>query len=312
MALMFGAAYAQTGSAQSRAAEAGATDADSLRAVVEEPRPFGYVVGDLLTQSVLLEAKGRAVEPLTLPTPGRISIWFERRGTRVDARADGHRWLSVEYQLINAPRSLTAIRLPAWDLKTKPNGLTLRIPEWSVSVGPLTRRASAAEDPSAASQASLAGGDSSLARSAIHLRPDRQAPLLPTAPVLRSLLSSFAALALTLAAWLGWVLWRNHRAALNQPFAKAFRELRHTDESSPQSWQALHRAFDGTAGRVVQLESLPALFSRAPYLMPLRARIEQFFTQSSERFFGAGPSREPISLRELSDHLRRLEKRYER
>jgi mxaA protein len=73
----------------------------------------------------------------------------------------------------------------------------------------------------------------------------------------------------------------------------------------------LHRAFDATAGRVVQRESLAALFQRAPHLLPRRAQIESFYVASSERFFGAGRPAQTLSIRELCRDLRRLEKRHE-
>jgi mxaA protein len=85
--------------------------------------------------------------------------------------------------------------------------------------------------------------------------------------------------------------------------------MHRTDDRAPQSWQSLHRAFDQTAGRVVQLQSLAVLFTRAPHLAPLRASIEAFFTQSSERFFGGSPPTQPISPHSLCRDLRRLEKR---
>ena len=40
----------------------------------------------------------------------------------------------------------------------------------------------------------------------------------------------------------------------------------------PEAWRALHRAFDQTAGRVVQTATLPALFERVPQLQSLRPR----------------------------------------
>ena len=36
-------------------------------AVVEQPRPFGYVVGDVVTQRVLLEIGGQGFAPAALP-----------------------------------------------------------------------------------------------------------------------------------------------------------------------------------------------------------------------------------------------------
>jgi len=274
-------------------------------AIVEQPRPFGYVVGDLLTQRVLLEAAGRRVEVAQLPALGRVGIWFERRSARTESRPDGRRWLSIEYQVINAPQALRTIRLPAWELKTKSPAPLLRVAEWPISVGPLTR----ASPDSAPAETPSSGGEAVAAPEHVILRPDRDAPLVPTAPIRQSEMLWSSALGVTLIAWLAWLLWRNQAEVARMPFARAVREIRHTDDRAPEAWQALHRAFDRTAGRVVQPQSLPFLFTHAPYLAPLRAPIEAFYAQSSERFFGSGLPAEPISIHALCRDLRRLEKR---
>jgi len=95
-----------------------------------------------------------------------------------------------------------------------------------------------------------------------------------------------------------------------QPFACALREMRRVGDSAPQSWHALHRAIDRTAGQAIQSATLPDLFLRAPHLVPLRAKIEQFFDESGARFF-AGTAGRSLPLRELCSELRRLEKRHE-
>jgi mxaA protein len=114
---------------------------------------------------------------------------------------------------------------------------------------------------------------------------------------------------LALAAWFGWVQQRNYRDRLNKPFARAWQEIQKMDEAAPEAWQALHRAFDRAAGRVVQTETLPLLFAQAPYLADRHSRIEQFFKQSSERFFGEATLEHPLSVRALCRELRQLEKR---
>ena len=111
-------------------------------------------------------------------------------------------------------------------------------------------------------------------------------------------------------AWLAWLMWRNWRDTLDRPFARAQRELGRLDETAPEAWQALHRAFDQTAGRVLQIETLPTLFERAPHLQPQRTAIERFFAQSNQRFFGAGLSSDVLSVRSLCHELRRIERRH--
>jgi len=263
-------------------------------ATVEQPRSFGYVVGDVLTQRVLLQLNGRSFAPAALPRAERISAWLERRSPSIDSTADGRRWLTVAYQVINAPQSLTMIRIPAWSVNAASGTDPLTIAEWPISVSPLTPRAP-------------------FAKGALdELRPDRSAPSIATEAMRRQIAAWAAAFVVTLVAWSGWLLWRNWRAAATLPFARALREMRAFDERSPEAWQALHRAFDRTAGRVMQTATLNDLFRRAPHLTPMRPQIERFFAQSSERFFGAGLPSEPQSVRELCANLRRIERKHER
>jgi len=263
-------------------------------AKVQQPRAFGYVLGDIIAQRVLLESAGKPFELAKLPGTQRVGIWLERRATRVESAADDQRWLIVEYQLINAPRILTTIAVPPLLLEAT-DKTRLLVPEWSVSVGPLTPQSSAFDT------AGLG-----------ELRPDRPAALIQTAPIERQVWTWVLALAVTVAAWIGWTMWRNHLAAMNQPFARAWYEMRRLDSASPQAWQTLHRAFDRTAGRVMHAETLPVLFDEAPHLHPLRSRIEEFFAASSERFFGAGTQSTSVSVHALCDDLQRIERQHER
>jgi mxaA protein len=89
--------------------------------------------------------------------------------------------------------------------------------------------------------------------------------------------------------------------------------MRALDDQEPRAWQILHRAFDRTAGRVIQRATLPTLFEHAPQLAPARAQIEEFFTQSNLLFFGSPSITEANSLpRALCAELRRIERRHER
>ncbi|HYL17354.1 MAG TPA: calcium incorporation protein MxaA [Burkholderiales bacterium] len=263
-------------------------------ATVEQPRPFGYVIGDLATQRILLQIDGRPFEPDVLPPAARLGVWLERRAPHIESADDRRRWLVVEYQIINAPRALTTISLPAWELKAKSGTTTLRIGSWPISVSPLTPQAVFAK-----------GG-------LAELRPDRPAQSIATTPIREQIAVWSIACGVTLAAWLGWVVWRNWREASTRPFARALREIRRLEDTAPEAWYALHRAFDRTAGRVMQTATLATLFQRAPQLAPMRAKIELFFSQSAERFFGAGLTAEPLSVRRLCVELRRIEKRHER
>jgi len=271
----------------------------ATEAVVQQPRLTGYFVGDLLTQRVLLQRDGQPFTPAALPANGRVSAWFERRGTTLATDAAQHRWLVVEYQILNAPPKLTDVTLPASQLAATSGAsgspATLRIPSVLINIAPLS-------PPGSPEQVGTRD-----------LRPDHVSPVIPIAPMRRALALSSSALALTLLVWIAWVVWRNRRAVATQPFARALREMKTLDDREPRAWQALHRAFDRTAGRVIQSTTLPALFAKAPHLTPARPQIESFFQQSSLMFFGGAPAPGPATSlpHALCSELRRIERRHE-
>ena len=269
---------------------AGAASAP-VAAVVEQPRPFGHVVGDVLTQRVLLAADRPA--PASLPGPQRLSAWIERRTARVERAADGRRWLVVDYQVVNAPQSLATVRIPAWRLAGDATQPALLVPAWPVGVSAITARATPGTD-------------------GWQLRPDRPAPAIATGPLRLRLVLAATALAAWLAAWAGWLAWRRWRDAATLPFASASRALGRVDDDHPSAWRALHEAFDRTAGEVLRGSTLPRLFERTPQFVPLRDRIEAFYAQSAARFFGDAQARSgtgAASPRALCRDLRRIERR---
>jgi mxaA protein len=280
----------------------GAHAAAPADAVVDQPRPFGHVIGDVLTQRVLLVDAGHPFEPATLPGPSRLGVWFERRNARIEQAADGRHWLLVDYQIVNAPRETATIRLPAWELEGAAGARALHVPEWHLVLAPLA--------PATPATAAASGAEPGL-------RPDHPAPLIDIAPIRRRLAATGLALCAVLVAWAAWLGWRAWRAARSQPFARALLALRGQAADTPAAWRTLHEAFDRAAGEVARPATLARLFERAPHLQPLRARIEAFFAQSQARFFGdvpatGGPPEAAESPLALCRALRRLERRAER
>ncbi|APA87628.1 calcium incorporation protein MxaA [Paraburkholderia sprentiae WSM5005] len=275
--------------------------AAAVTALVQEPRAFGYVLGDVLTQRVLLEANGRDVGAVTPPSVGRTGVWLERRPATLETDDHGRKWMVIAYQVVNAPQTLTQITLPALSL-TSAAGTQLQVAEWPASIGPLTP------------QTAFAAGDLQ------PLRPDRQAPMLDTAGWRRQIAWALGLLLATLLAWACWWWARNRRESARLPFARAWRRMQRLPEApaaaSSEAWVCLHRALNETAGQVVHAGSLSALLARAPYLQPLRAQLERFYHASSERFFRPAPNafENPgeLSLHGLCRALYRAERRHQR
>ncbi|CAB3759606.1 calcium incorporation protein MxaA [Paraburkholderia solisilvae] len=278
---------------------ASADAVERVAATIEQPRGFGYLIGDVMTQRIALRADGDPFEPATLPPLERTGAWLERRAAKIETDANGQRWLSLEYQVINAPPALTVIALPALTLRAhSAAGPLLTVAAWPVSIAPITP------------QRPVEKGDLG------DLQPDRAAAPLPTLRLRQQLLMSLAAVALVLCAWCGWWLWRNRRDAHRLPFARAYAELARLDaarvDDEPQAWRHVHHALNRTAGQTVHAGSLEPLFERAPYLRPLSERVECFYAQSEQRFFAPAAVSERYALLELCRDLRHAERRHNR
>lgn len=293
---------ASAASAASAAAAGTAPEvASGTPAVVRQPRGFGHVIGDVLTQALLLEHEGQTLTPSVLPPADRVGLWLERRAARTEDDAEGRRWLLLDYQVINAPRALVSVSLPALQVATTA-GRTLAVPAWPLSIGPLTP------------ETVLGQGDLQ------PLRPDRPVVPVDTAALQRQLVAPLVALGGVLLAWLGWWLWRNAREATHLPFARAWLELRrlartHRGEplaARPEAWLSVHRALNATAGRVVPHAALPRLLAEAPHLRPMGERLDSFFRHSAARFFAGVPASAPYELLELCRDLRQAEQRHAR
>ena len=275
------------------AAGAASASAPAIAAVVEQPRPFGHVVGDVLSQRVLLDA-GAATTSASLPGPQRLGAWIERRSARLERTTDGRRWLVVDYQVVNAPRFRATVSLPAWRLAASAAAPERLVPAWPIEVSAITAHAAPGTD-------------------GWQLRPDRPAPAIATAPLRLHVLLAAAGLVACLSAWAGWLAWRRWHDERTQPFASALRALARDAQRQASDWRALHEAFDRTAGQVLLASTLPRLFERAPQFEPLRGRIEAFYAQSAARFFGRAPAAsDGASPLALCRDLRRIERRSRR
>ncbi len=272
-------------------AQPAASTGAAVAATVEQPRSFGHVLGDVLVQRVLLARDGHSVEATALPAADRVNLYLDRRAARIEQDERDRRWLVIEYQVVNAPRALTAVSVPALSVATAAG--PLQVAAWPISVGPLTPAATF-------DQGALQP-----------LRPDRPVTPQATDVLERQLKGTLAALAGLLLAWGAWWAWRNARESHRLPFARAWRQLRRTDPASAEAWRVLHHALNATAGRVVHGRTLPALLAGAPHLQPLAPRLEAFYRHSEQRFFAAAAGMPPadLSLRDLAFALREAERR---
>lgn len=266
-----------------------ATDA-SQPIRTEQPRGFGYVIGDVLTQRVLLD-NTTAQSLQDLPGADRAGLWFERRAARIQLDVLGQRWLVLEYQIINSPLESTTVKLPRLALSTT-NGQKITLDSWPVSISPLTPEPVTGQ------------GDHQA------IRPDRLATPTPTQVLQTNLTRWLLALAVIGFAWLAWLGWRNRHDRVKLPFEHAWHELKQLKDlnSNPAAWQSVHHALNAAAGHAVQTGSVERLLTAAPQFGPLKADLESFFDHSDQRFFARSATPKTFDLLGLCRSLRRIER----
>lgn len=271
---------------------AGTTAAE---ATADEPRAYGYSVGDVLQRRVQLQLPpGWRLDLDALPMARRPGQAIELRSAVLQGSV-----LVLEYQVFLAPTEVRTLELPV---------LRLRL------LGPA---AAAAAGPGAASGAALGASEQFLRvdawpltvaplvpvavsprRGLGELQPDAPLPPQDIAPHLQRLPLYAAAAAL-----LGLLLW--HRllglpgtARRQRPFAQAWRALQRGPAGATaaldaaaqrQAFQLLHQALNRSAGRVLFAAGLPAFVQQQPAYAALQPALAEFF-QRSERAFFATPA----------------------
>jgi len=294
--LVSGAQTATVPSAQSKleattASSSAADPAGPIQTLVDL-RDTGYLLGDLLDEKVTLRLPaGVSIDPDSLPLPGRVAPWMEVRAARIDDDVhDGAQHFVVTYQIFAETEQATRVPIPAFKVRLRgAQTRVLEVPAKSFLLSP-------------ALPAALADEDRELKPSAAPLR-------LSATGSVRGLLSGVLA-ALACGAYLLWVHDRlPFLPRAPGPFARLWRTLRRKRsraELPPDETAALlrawHVALNQTAGETLYRATLPKLFERAPYLTPLRQRIEALFENSWNSFYGPVAKMPPSS--ELLDVLR--------
>jgi mxaA protein len=272
-----------------------AAEPDTLQASTQEPRSFGYQVGDVLERRVLVQVPtGLRLDDTSLPRSGARGQALELRSVQRDSPARGDT-LTLRYQVFIAPATVRTFELPAFTLRYvgQPRDEELRVPAWPVTVAPLV--------PVDVSPRVGLG----------ELQADQPPPLVGTRAAqwrLRGLLLLILLSGSYLAVvYLGLPGWQARR----RPFALAWRALRDLPaQPTPLAWQAacrqLHQALNHSAGQVVFEASLAEFVRRRPAFSSEQAALQNFLQQSNATFFAtAAGNAAPMDGRALRELCRR-------
>jgi len=266
-----------------------------VRVEVNQPRPFGYVVGDIAEQSVTVHAPGYALTEDSVPKLGRISAWLERTRAVVVRTHDGFR-LDLAYQFVNAPPEIRTLSLPIVKLPLRigDRAAEAEIDEWPVTVAPLTP-------------------ETILARAGLEeMQPDAPPPRVDTRWIVRRLVLYACAAALIGVFWASWRFGWSWRGRRPRPFAHAAREIhalatKASLDNYHAALRALHSAFNLTAGTTLFAPGIERFLAADPRFAALRTQIEAFFAQSQRAFFaGSGAAARDMDFVQLRTFATRL------
>lgn len=276
-----------------------AAGVENLSAQADQPRAYGYAVGDLVSRRVLVSVPpGLSLDPESLPRPGQRGQPLELRSQSWQALGEGRYELLLHYQIFQSPTETRTLEMPTVRLRFNgtPRAETLRIEAWPVTVSPLV--------PVEVSPRTGLG----------ELQPDQPPPLLDTRTTTWRLSLWAIGVALCLAylavVYLGGPAWARRR----RPFGRAWRQVSALPgTASAAQWReaakAVHQALNDTAGQVVFAHGLDAFLDKAPQFAPLRDAWRDFFEASRREFFaGDDTPRETAALRALCRQARDLER----
>ena len=262
-------------------------------------RDSGYLLGDLIDERVDLNLPaGVSLDPDSLPLPGRVAPWMEVRSSRIDhGEQGGGQSVIVRYQIFAEVEQTERVPIPAFKLRVRDGSRTraVEVPAKSFMLSPALPPTLADEDRELKPQA-----------------PPRTLPLGKGALGL-----SLSVIAATLCA--AYLLWAHDRLPFLPrapgPFARLWRSWRRrrralSEDDGVALLPAWHAALNLAAGETLYPSTLPRLFVNAPYLLPLRIRIEELFEKSWQSFYGPASSRAPAAeeLLEVTRHAAQCER----
>jgi mxaA protein len=249
---------------------------DTPGARSDEPRAFGYTVGDVVSRRVALHVPyGLTLDEQSLPQAGARGRALELRRVVLHKSLTGvPDALQLDYQVFLAPRELRVLEMPAIELRfeggSRPQ--TLRVDAWPITVAPL-----APAEPS--SREGLG-----------EMRPDREPPRLDTSAS-RMRLALEGSAALLLLAYLAQVyLVMPWSAQRRRPFGRAWKTLsalpaRPDAAQRRAAFERVHAALNETAGEVLFEPGLDRFVALRPRFAPLRDDLARFFASSRAEFF---------------------------
>jgi len=274
--------------------------AASVSVEADQPRAFGYSVGDRVERRVTVRASaGLTLDETSLPAVGRKGRALELRELerQVFREAGGGQRLELRfvYQVFLAPPATRTLEMPPVTLNFRPDAVEPTLAPSapsaaSAAASAATRSETARIDAWPLTVSPLVPVDVSPRRGLGEWQADAPPPLIDTLPAQRRLLACAVLLALLLGYLLAVYIVLPWFGRQGRPFERAWRALRSrpAPSSADQQRAALrdvHTALNEAAGQVLFAGGVDAFIARQPRYAPLRAELLAFFGHSQQAFF---------------------------
>lgn len=257
---------------------------------VQTPRPFGYVIGDEISQRILIEVRhGLVLRRSSLPVKGRVNRWLDLNDVRVEKRAgkSGVRFqVDLRYQIFHAPLEVKMLSLPGLTIQFRQGVLTTdqKVPPWHFTVAPIRELAIRKDE------------------GIEYMRPDAPTPLIDATAAGYRL---FAGLLLAIAA--GVYLAYRYGLLPGFPRQRIFRRAMHQlkripDERAEAILRTVHQALNALNKAPLFEHKLEDFYRHYPRYRHIQSELEWFFKVSNRCFFATD---EPCTRREI-EKVRRL------
>ena len=267
---------------------------DTLSASSDDPRAFGYTVGDVVSRRIALRVpEGHKLDADSLPRAGARGRALELQRVVLHKSLSGApEALQLDYQIFLAPRDVRVLEMPPIELRFdgQPRPQTLRIDAWPVTVAPL-----APTEPS--SREGLG-----------EMRPDREPPRVDTFAARVRLAVEAGAIVLLIGYLASVYLVLPWSAQRRRPFGRAWKALstlpdRPDAAQRRAAFERVHAALNETAGEVLFEPGLDRFVAMRPRFAPLRDDLFRFFADSRGEFFAGADN--AVDARWLAAFCRR-------
>ncbi len=261
---------------------------DPARIQMASPRDYGYVIGDVVHQTLDVDTPGsEEIDPGSLPPAGPMNEWLTVLGSHVEVMTDSNPSRSrvvIDYQIFKAVRAPEQVTLPPLSLRLNGKELqNLASPLFNVHINPVIPQTLQDEE--------------------VTVR-DPMPPLPVNASKARTGLAiSVLALSLALGLW-GLRRWILSRRVL--PFSASQSRFRSALSAGDrgaleQGLRLMHRALDQTQGHTLFHGQLEAFLNEHPRFGQLDNGLREFFRLSEQVFFD-----QTFEVTDIRHHTERL------